>query len=93
MPRWRRRLHGRLTISRPRRLTNDIARVLLFGGGSQSEGVGQQLRDRMHVDVEIANPFNEIDTHSATSILISWRRWGRLRQSGVGLALRTVGDR
>ena len=30
--------------------------------GGKNQGLTQQLRDRMHVDVEIANPFNEIDT-------------------------------
>ena len=41
---------------------SEITRVLLCGGGAKVRGLAQQLRDRMHVDVDIANPFNR-DPH------------------------------
>jgi type IV pilus assembly protein PilM len=72
---------------------SEITKVLLCGGGAKVRGLAQQLRDRMHVDVEIANPFNEIDTSSCgvdPDVLVEM---GPLAAVGVGLALRTVGDR
>ncbi|MGZ9190115.1 MAG: type IV pilus biogenesis protein PilM, partial [Nitrospira sp.] len=72
---------------------NEITRVLLCGGGAKVRGLAQQLRDRMHVDVDIANPFNEIDTSLCgvdPEVLVEM---GPLAAVGVGLALRTVGDR
>ena len=72
---------------------SEIARVLLFGGGAKVKGLAQQLRDRMHVDVEIANPFNEIDTSQCNVDPEQLAEMGSLAAVGVGLALRTVGDR
>lgn len=72
---------------------SEIARVLLFGGGAKVKGLAQQLRDRMHVEVEIANPFNEIDTSQCDVDPDQLTEMGPLAAVGVGLALRTVGDR
>ena len=72
---------------------SEITKVLLCGGGAKVRGLAQQLRDRMHVDVEIANPFNEIDTSSCGVDLDVLVEMGPLAAVGVGLALRTVGDR
>jgi len=72
---------------------NEIARVLLFGGGAKVKGLAQQLRDRMHVEVDIANPFNEIDTSQCNVDPEQLAEMGPLAAVGVGLALRTVGDR
>ena len=71
----------------------DISRVLLCGGGAKIKGLAQQLRDRMHIDVEIANPFNEIDTSMCDADPEMLNEMGPLAAVGVGLALRTVGDR
>lgn len=72
---------------------SDITRVLLCGGGAKVRGLAQQLHDRMHVDVDIANPFNEIDTSSCDVSPDVLAEMGPLAAVGVGLALRTVGDR
>lgn len=71
----------------------DIARVLLCGGGAKIKGLPEQLRDRMHLDVEIANPFTEIDTSMCDQDPEKLSEMGPLAAVGVGLALRTVGDR
>jgi type IV pilus assembly protein PilM len=71
----------------------EITRVLLCGGGAKVKGLIQQLRDRMHVEVEIVNPFNEIDTSLCDVDPEQLMEMGPLAAVGVGLALRTVGDR
>jgi type IV pilus assembly protein PilM len=55
--------------------------------------LSQQLRDRMHVDVDIANPFAEIDTSMCDEDPDKLSEMSALAAVGVGLALRTVGDR
>ncbi|MET0516101.1 MAG: type IV pilus assembly protein PilM [Nitrospiraceae bacterium] len=72
---------------------SDIARVLLCGGGAKINGLPQHLRDRMHVDVGIANPFNDIDTSMCDVDPEMLAEMAPLAAVGVGLALRTVGDR
>jgi len=47
----------------------------------------------MHIDVEIANPFNDIDTSVCDTDPETLAEMGPLAAVGVGLALRTVGDR
>jgi type IV pilus assembly protein PilM len=71
----------------------DVARVLLCGGGAKIKGLPQQLRDRMHVEVEIANPFAEIDTSMCEGDPDQLNEMSSSAAVGVGLALRTVGDR
>jgi len=71
----------------------DIARVLLCGGGAKIKGLPQHLRDRMHVDVDVANPFAEIDTSACGEDPDKLSEMSALAAVGVGLALRTVGDR
>ncbi len=72
---------------------SEITRVLLCGGGAKVRGLAQQLRDRMHLEVDIANPFNEIDTSLCDVDPDVLAEMGPLAAVGVGLALRTVGDR
>ena len=67
--------------------------MLLCGGGARIKGLPQQLRDRMHLDVEISNPFTEIDTSMCDQDPEKLSEMGPLAAVGVGLALRTVGDR
>jgi type IV pilus assembly protein PilM len=71
----------------------DVARVLLCGGGARVKGLPQQLRDRMHVDVDIANPFAEIDTSMCEGDPDKLSEMSAVAAVGVGLALRTMGDR
>ena len=59
---------------------SEITRVLLCGGGAKVKGLAQQLRDRMHVEVDIAQSLHDIDTADAASILRFWQRWGRSRR-------------
>jgi type IV pilus assembly protein PilM len=47
----------------------------------------------MHIDVDIANPFNEIDTSMCDTDPEMLTEMGPVAAVGVGLALRTVGDR
>lgn len=71
----------------------EVDKVLLCGGGAKVKGLVQQLRDRMHVAVELANPFNEIDTSLSDLDPDMIAELAPLAGVGVGLALRTMGDR
>jgi type IV pilus assembly protein PilM len=71
----------------------DVQHVLLCGGGSQVAGLEQQLRDRMQAVVEIANPFAEVDTAGSDLDQASLAELAPIAAVGVGLALRSVGDR
>jgi type IV pilus assembly protein PilM len=70
----------------------DITQVLLCGGGAKVKGLAQQLGDRMHLSVHVANPFNEIDTSMSGLDPEVLEDMAPLAAVGVGLALRTVGD-
>jgi len=71
----------------------DVQHVLLCGGGAQVKGLVTQLRDRMHAVVEVANPFGEIDTSGSDFDQNALAQLAPLAAVGVGLALRSVGDR
>jgi type IV pilus assembly protein PilM len=71
----------------------DVQQVLLCGGGAQVKGLVPQLKDRMQVVVEVANPFGEIDTSGAGLDQDMLAELAPLAAVGVGLALRSVGDR
>jgi type IV pilus assembly protein PilM len=71
----------------------DVQQVLLCGGGAQVNGLVTQLRDRMQVVVEVANPFGEIDTSGSDFDQDRLAELAPLAAVGVGLALRSVGDR
>ncbi len=70
----------------------EITRVLLCGGGAKVKGLAQQLGDRMHLSVEVANPFAEIDTSMSGLDPEFLEEMAPLGAVGVGLALRSVGD-
>ncbi len=63
------------------------------GGGAQVKGLVPQLKDRMQAVVDVANPFGEIDTSGAGLDQDTLAKLAPLAAVGVGLALRTVGDR
>jgi type IV pilus assembly protein PilM len=71
----------------------DVQQVLLCGGGAQVKGLLTQLKDRMHAVVEVANPFGEIDTSGSDFDQNTLAELAPLAAVGVGLALRSVGDR
>jgi len=70
-----------------------VQQVLLCGGGSQVTGLIQQLRDRMQAVVEMANPFAEMDTSGSDFDQAALAELAPMAAVGVGLALRSVGDR
>ena len=71
----------------------DVQQVLLCGGGAQVKGLVTQLNDRMQAVVEMANPFGEIDTSGVDFDQNTLADLTPLAAVGVGLALRSVGDR
>jgi type IV pilus assembly protein PilM len=71
----------------------DVQQLLLCGGGAQIAGLVKQLRDRMHAVVEIANPFAEVDTSGSDFDQATLSELASMASVGVGLALRSVGDR
>ena len=71
----------------------DVQQVLLCGGGAQITGLVKQLRDRMQAVVEVANPFAEVDTSGSDFDQATLAELAPMASVGVGLALRSVGDR
>lgn len=71
----------------------DVQHILLCGGGAQVKGLLQQLKDRVQADVEVANPFGELDTSGSDFDQGTLAGMAPLAAVGVGLALRSVGDR
>ncbi len=71
----------------------EINQVLLCGGGARVRGLVSRLADRMHVHVELANPFGEIDTSGSDFDQDTLADLAPIAAVGIGLALRTVGDR
>jgi type IV pilus assembly protein PilM len=71
----------------------DVQQVLLCGGGAQVHGLVTQLKDRMQVVVEVAHPVGEIDTSGSDFDQNTLAELAPLAAVGVGLALRSVGDR
>ncbi len=72
---------------------SDVQHVLLCGGGAQVQGLLQELRDRMQAEVELANPFGEVDTSGSDLDQAALNELAPVAAVGVGLALRSVGDR
>ncbi|MEX5281552.1 type IV pilus assembly protein PilM [Nitrospira tepida] len=70
----------------------DVERLLLCGGGAKASGLLEQLRDRMRVKVELANPFQEIDCTAADVDPATLDEMSAVAAVGVGLALRVMGD-
>ena len=71
----------------------EVQQVLLCGGGAQIAGLVKQLRDRMQAVVEVANPFAEVDTSGSDFDQAALADLAPMASVGVGLALRSVGDR
>ena len=71
----------------------EVQQVLLCGGGAQVTGLLQQLRERMQAGVEMANPFSLVDTSGSDFDQSALAELAPMAAVGVGLALRSVGDR
>jgi type IV pilus assembly protein PilM len=71
----------------------ELNKILLCGGGAQVDGLVQQLNDRMRLPIELANPFSRIDTSDAEYDGGSLEDVACMAGVGVGLAIRTIGDR
>jgi type IV pilus assembly protein PilM len=70
-----------------------IDKILLCGGCALVTGLLQQLRVRMGVEVELADPFGQIDTSTSEVDPETLSDLPPVAAVGVGLALRTIGDR
>ncbi len=70
-----------------------IDKILLCGGCALVTGLLQQLRVRMGVEVELADPFGQIDTSMSEVDPETLSELAPVAGVGVGLALRTIGDR
>ena len=71
----------------------DIQKIALCGGGGKVTGLMDRLHERMGVEVELVNPFNQIDTASCDLDPEQLADLAPEAAVGVGLAFRTIGDR
>ena len=72
----------------------DLSRLALCGGGAKVVGLVQSLRDRMAmISVDMVDPFSQIDVTDADVDLDLLAQVAPMAGVGVGLMLRTLGDR
>lgn len=71
----------------------DVTRIVLCGGCAKVAGLTEQLTERMGVPVEVANPFNRVDITQGGFDQAALAEVAPQAAVGVGLALRTIGDR
>jgi type IV pilus assembly protein PilM len=71
----------------------DLRKIVLSGGCAKVSGLAEQLSERMGLPVELANPFQNIDVSGAGMDDDSLADLAPMAAVGVGLAMRTVGDR
>lgn len=71
----------------------EVSKIVLCGGTAKVTGLMKQLDDRMGVVVELANPFNQIDTTSGKFDPDYLASVSLQAAVGVGLAIRAIGDR
>jgi type IV pilus assembly protein PilM len=71
----------------------EVNRILMCGGCAKVSGLMQHLKERLGGTVELANPFNRVDTAAAGFDPDFLADVAPQAAVGVGLALRTVGDR
>jgi type IV pilus assembly protein PilM len=72
---------------------NELTKMLLCGGCAKVYGLERQLSERMHLPVEIANPFRKLDLAASEFTGESLMELAPLAGVGVGLAIRAIGDR
>lgn len=73
--------------------TGDVAKIVLCGGCAKVAGLAEHLTERMGVPVEIANPFNQVDITQGGFDQAALAEVAPQAAVGVGLAIRTIGDR
>ncbi len=71
----------------------EISKIVLSGGCAKVAGLANQLSDRMNIPVELANPFRNVDTSESGLDETELAALAPMAAVGVGLALRTIGDR
>ncbi len=72
----------------------ETGKILMCGGCAKVGGLVEQLGDRMGVPVELANPFNQIEVASgAMDDVADLTDLAPMAAVGVGLAIRSIGDR
>jgi type IV pilus assembly protein PilM len=71
----------------------DLQKIMLSGGCAKVSGLAAQLSERMGLPVELANPFQNLDVSGAGLDNDSLADLAPLAAVGVGLAMRTIGDR
>ena len=71
----------------------ELKKILLSGGCAKVAGLASQLSDRMRCTVELANPFLKIDITGADVPSESLSDVAPMAAVGVGLAIRSMGDR
>jgi type IV pilus assembly protein PilM len=71
----------------------DLSKIMLSGGCAKVSGLAAQLSERMGLPVELANPFQNIDVSAAGLDENSLLDLAPIAAVGVGLAMRTSGDR
>lgn len=71
----------------------DVTKIVLCGGCAKVAGLTEQLTERMGVPVEVANPFNQVDITQGGFDQAALADVAPQAAVGVGLALRTIGDR
>lgn len=71
----------------------EVSKILMCGGCAKVPGLMPQLKERMGGVVELANPFNSVDTTTAGFDPEFLADIAPQAAVGVGLALRTVGER
>ena len=71
----------------------DLKRILLCGGCAKINGLAKQLGERMGRTVELANPFHKVDTTGVDIAGDALADMAPMAAVGVGLAIRSIGDR
>jgi type IV pilus assembly protein PilM len=71
----------------------ELKKILLCGGCAKVHGLQRQLGERMHVPVEIADPFRKINMTGAEFNGGTLAECAPMAGVGVGLAIRSIGDR
>lgn len=73
--------------------SGDVVKIVLCGGCAKVAGLAEHLTERMGVPVEIANPFNQVDITQGGFDQAALAEVAPQAAVGVGLAIRTIGDR
>jgi len=74
-------------------MDGEVSKIVLCGGCAKVKGLADQLSHRLAAQVEVANPFAEIDISNLRLDPEVMESLAPLAAVGVGLALRRPGDR